>query len=445
MRRLFLMLVILFVPIVQAQGLVEALQECPATLTGNTQPQQIHLQVTENPAEMVVMWATEQRRDTAVVEWGGGQSADGVSYCYNHDLAFHMAKMTDLTPGEEVSYRVGDGNTWSEQYTFVPIDNDAKHFEWIAIADHGDSTDALEVTDAIIADTEARLVTISGDIAYADGEQSAWDNWFLAQEESMRKIPWITAVGNHENEPGYEFAPYSHRFDSDNIHESETFWYSRDVPGAHLIFMSTEHDYSIGSTQYMALEADLIAANANREMYPFVIIMGHKPMYSSNSYHGSEYELRESLEILYVEQGVDLVIAGHDHFYERTWPVDTEEVQDKGTNEGSLFARGAAPIHIVAGTAGRSAYEELDEPQPEWSAYRENSTYGYMRLVYDGENRDITFTYYRTDSTIGDSFTIQEAPLESEGGGGFSALPGFSTFILTIALIGAAVYRNDYN
>ncbi len=442
MRPIYFLLLILIIPHVHAQDLVEALQECPGTLTGSTDPQQIHLQSTNDNSEMIVIWATEQRSD-AIVEWNNGSSSVGVSYCYNHDMAFHMAKMTDLIPGEEVNYRVGDGNTWSDEFSFIPIDNDMNHFEWIAIADHGDSTEALEVTDAIIADSEARLVTISGDISYADGEQSAWDNWFLAQEESMRKIPWITAVGNHENEPGYGFTPYTHRFDSDGVHETETFWYSRDIPGAHLVFMSTEHDYTPGSEQYKALEADFIAANANRENFPFIIVMGHSPMYSSNSNHGSEYELREALEILYIEQGVDLVIAGHDHFYERTWPVYAEEVQDKGTNEGTLFARGSAPIHIVAGTAGRSAYEELDEPKPDWSAYRESSTYGYMRLVYDGENKDITFTFYRIDGSIGDSFTIQNDPLENNSNNGTSILPGFDIFLLTIALVGAAIYRQS--
>ena len=62
-----------------SQSIGEALQECPGTMTGSTEPSQIHLQLTDNPSEVVVMWATE-RRGNAVVEWNG-QSADGDSYC----------------------------------------------------------------------------------------------------------------------------------------------------------------------------------------------------------------------------------------------------------------------------------------------------------------------------------------------------------------------------
>lgn len=425
----------MLVPLAHAQNLAEAIQECPGTLTGSTQPQQIHLQITDDASVMNVIWATEGR-SMGEVEWNG-ESSTSVDYCYNHDMAFHMASMTGLTPGEEVTYRVGSGGDWSEEFTFTPIDSSAQHFEWISVGDHGDSSEAMDVSEAIIADSKAQMVTIAGDISYADGEQTAWDDWFNFQQDSMAVIPWVTAVGNHENEPGYGFTPYEHRFDSDGLAESEIFWYSRDVPGVHMVFMSTEHDYQQGSTQYNWLEQDL--SSVNRDVTPFVIVYGHKPMYSSNSYHGSEVELRDALEDLYVAYGVDLVIAGHDHFYERTWPVSGENVANSG--KGDRFARGHAPIHLVIGIGGRSAYEELDEPQPEWSAYRENNTYGWTRLVYDGDVREISFTHHRIDGSIGDQFILQESPLGSDSGEGFLGIPGFGSVLPILAMFGAAVRR----
>ncbi len=428
-----LFILLLLIPLAQAQSLNEVFQECPGTIVGSTEPRQIHLQATGDPATMNVIWATEGRA-TGEVEWNG-QTAVSSDYCYNHDMAFHMATMTGLIPGEEVTYRVGSGNAWSNDYTFTPIDPDAIHFEWISIADHGESSEGMDVSDAIIADTDAQLVTLSGDISYADGEQSTWDIWFNYQEESMRKIPWMTAVGNHENEPGYGFTPYEHRFDSDGQIESEIFWYSRQYPGVHMVFMSTEHDYDAGSSQYTWLDQEL--ASIDREKTPFLIVYGHSPMYSSNSYHGSEVELRDALEELYVEHGVDLVIAGHDHFYERTWPVSDESVMDKGMED--IFGRGHGPIHLVIGIAGRSSYEELDEPQPEWSAFRENSTYGWTRWVYDGDAREITMTHHRTDGTIGDQFTLQEAPITIDSEDEFLGVPGFGTFLPILAMLGASL------
>jgi len=293
----------------------------------------------------------------------------------------------------------------------------------------------MDVSDAIIADNTAQIVTISGDISYADGEQSTWDDWFNYQQDSMARIPWITAVGNHENEPGFEFTPYEHRFDSDGEIESETFWYSRNYPGVHMVFMSTEHDFNAGSAQYNWLQQDL--SSVDRAVTPFVIVYGHSPMYSSNSYHGSEIELRDSLESLYVEKGVDFVIAGHDHFYERTWPVNSETVIDTGID--GLFARGQAPIHLVIGMAGRSAYEDLDEPQPEWSAFRENSSYGWTKWKYDGDKREISVTHYRIDGTVGDEFRLQEAPFTVESDDEFLGVPGFTSLLPILAMLGAAM------
>jgi hypothetical protein len=259
----------------------------------------------------------------------------------------------------------------------------------------------------------------------------------------MVSRPWVTAVGNHENEPGAGFEAYEHRFDSDEVIESESFWYSRNLPGVHMVFMSTEHEYTSGSAQYTWLQTDLQAANTPeaREERPFIIVIGHKPMYSSNDYHGSEIELRDALESLYVEHGVNLVIAGHDHFYERTWPVNAEEVSDKGSDD--VFGQGHAPIHLVIGIAGRSAYEELEEPQPEWSAYRENNSYGWTRLVYDDNTRQLTFTHHRIDGTIGDSFILQEAALEVESEeSGFLGMPGLDFMLVIIALLSAAMRKS---
>ena len=413
-------------------------------MSGSLQPEQIHLQITDSPTEMVVVWATEQRGD-AVVEWSsesGSNSVTGDSYCYNHDKAFHMVVISGLTLGEEVTYRVGDGNVWSDEFTFTPFNPDADHFEWISIADHGLSSEALDVTAAIIADSDAQLVTISGDIAYADGNQNVWDEWFVTQQESMASIPWITAVGNHENEPAAGFEAYEHRFDSDQVIESETFWFSRNIPGVHLVFMSTEHEFTPGSAQFNWLQTDLQSANTPeaRDERPFIIVIGHKPMYSSNDYHGSEVELRDALESLYVENGVNLVIAGHDHFYERTWPVNGEKVSDKGN--GDVFGQGHEPIHLVIGIGGRSAYEELEEPQPEWSAYRENSSYGWTRLVYDDNTRQLEFTHHRIDGTIGDFFTLQESSIitESEESRALGVI-GIDSVFAIIALLGAAIRK----
>jgi 3',5'-cyclic AMP phosphodiesterase CpdA len=50
------------------------------------------------------------------------------------------------------------------------------------------------------------------------------------------------------------------------------------------------------------------------------IAYAHHPLYSSGGRHGSEVDLRTLVEPLFIKYGVDVVLAGHEHFYERIRP-----------------------------------------------------------------------------------------------------------------------------
>jgi hypothetical protein len=131
-------------------------------------------------------------------------------------------------------------------------------------------------------------------------------------------------------------------------------------------------------------------------------------MYSSNGDgdgHGSEIEFREAMESLLYEYQVDLAVWGHDHHYERTYPVFEENVYSN--NSGSVsdpFYKPGATIHIVAGMSGRSTYDGLEDPQPLWSAYREVA-YGYT--LFEATNTSINYKFIRnSDKLVADEFWL---------------------------------------
>ena len=74
-----------------------------------------------------------------------------------------------------------------------------------------------------------------------------------------------------------------------------------------------------------------------------------------------------------------------------------------GTEDEPYYQPGAT-IHIVAGMAGRSVYE-FEDPQPEWSYYREASDYGYTYFTVTSDGL-LHYEYLRNDGTIGDDFWI---------------------------------------
>ncbi|HIA97878.1 MAG TPA: hypothetical protein EYO15_01685, partial [Marine Group III euryarchaeote] len=363
----------------------------------SAEPEQVHLATNGISGEMVVQWGTEE--DTTVfcdsdntVEYGTGQdslnfSEEGDDDMYLWTTCTHTTILSGLTSNTTYYYRVGGGE-WSDIFSFKTLEAEPESVLIGAIADHGTSSNAQETTSNMVP-IDFDLVIHAGDISYANGagsgngvgDQSVWDEYQNQIEKIASKSPHMYAPGNHEEdaEP-YGFDAYESRFYTTG---SNSFWYSFDFEYIHFVSISSEHDYDPGSSQYTWLENDLEDADGNRENVPWVIVFAHRAMYSSNGEgdgHGSEIEFRDAMESLLFDYHVDLAIWGHDHHYERTYPVFEEQVyaNNTGSYDDPYYLPGA-PIHIVAGMAGRSLYDGFEEPQPDWSAYRELS-YGYTQF-----------------------------------------------------------------
>jgi acid phosphatase type 7 len=153
------------------------------------------------------------------------------------------------------------------------------------------------------------LIVHTGDIAYDDGTLAQYeDNVFGVYADLFRNIPFFPAAGNHDHRT-LQGAPFREVFSLPGGTGDK--WYSFDWGRVHFVALDTEADYSM---QARWLEQDL-AANTQ----PWTIIYFHKPMYSSG-HHGSDLRLRSKLEPILVKYGVQLVLAGHDHNYERIKP-----------------------------------------------------------------------------------------------------------------------------
>ena len=151
--------------------------------------------------------------------------------------------------------------------------------------------------------------------------------------------------------------------------EINNHFYSFDVGPVHFISFSTEYYFFVNygwtqiANQYRWLEEDLIEANKpeNRAKRPWIITMGHRPMYCSTD-DADDCKFRESiirrglpilhaygLEDLFYKYGVDVEIYGHEHMYERLFPVYNQTVFNGTTNDPYLEPK--APIHIITGSA----------------------------------------------------------------------------------------------
>lgn len=117
-------------------------------------------------------------------------------------------------------------------------------------------------------------------------------------------------------------------------------YYGREVGPVHVIALNGYAETTNSSLQYRWLEKYL-GTKVNRDRTPWVVVMVHTAWYCSNTVHWKEAErMRQDMEPLLFSFGVDIVLAGHVHAYERSAAVYMEELNECGMS------------HLVLGDGG---------------------------------------------------------------------------------------------
>jgi hypothetical protein len=230
-----------------------------------------------------------------------------------------------------------------------------------------------------------------GDFGYdLDSDNGKTGDQFMRNIEQLAAyVPYMVSHGNHEDGVR-SLAHFVERFRSQpsnaepptftthNGPTTNTMYFSWDYGLMHYVSISTELWFGVKdphvnlATMLEWLKMDLEEANKNRGVAPWVVVEGHRSVYCScdKDCDNPARVVRKSLEPLLFKYGVDLFINGHEHNYERSYPL----YKDK-SDRSNIDPK--APIYIVSGAAGsREMHEPFDRPQPSWSAFRSN-TFGY--------------------------------------------------------------------
>jgi hypothetical protein len=241
----------------------------------------------------------------------------------------------------------------------------------------------------------------------------------MQNEPFTSTAPQMTVAGNHEHVPGNitdangvmradQFAAYNARYrtqPSSAAAGSDNLFYSFDFGPAHWVSLCTEIPYEAGSPQWAWLQSDLAAANGRRNATPWSIVMLHRPVYSADTDEYSAHQpgcpLSQALEPLFREYGVDLVLQGHEHCWERSNAVYNGTVLQTGPN----YVRPGAPVYIVAGASGAMQEETFVTPTPAWSAVALDGVYGFGRLTINGSSL-LSMDFVDTAGQVHDTFTI---------------------------------------
>jgi len=182
-----------------------------------------------------------------------------------------------------------------------------------------------------------------GDNLYGSERPTDFANKFEVPYKALLDagVKFHAALGNHDD-PNQRFYK--------NFNMNGERYYSFKPPDGSVRFFALDSNY-MDKNQLQWLEKELAASDSEWKIAFF-----HHPLYSSGEKHGSDQVLRDQLEPLLLKYGVSLVLAGHEHFYERIKPqkgithfvagsaaklrrgnIGTSDITAKGFDQGYAF------------------------------------------------------------------------------------------------------------
>ena len=392
--------------------------------------------------------------------------------------AYH-AKITGLQPGSAYMYAAMHDGAEPEFGTFRTAPRGRMRFTFTSFGDQGtptlgkkyvppagvtianppyvnDNLGAPAAGDTTLGVERLRPLfhLFNGDLCYAnlaeDRVRTWWDFW-ANNSRSARNRPWMPSPGNHENELGNGPIGYSayQTYFSLSATAGQTavtrgLWYSFTVGSMRIISIANDDvTYQDGGNSYVRgysggaqkawLERELAAARRDRNVDWVVICMHQVAISCADKFNGADLGIRQEWLPLFDKYGVDLVVCGHEHHYERSHPIRGRQTNATLTPIPAATAVDVidttkGTVHMVIGGGGTSApsnqlffdppgcrvitavgapdattgkrlpiYIKEDAP---WSAVRNAAhSYGFASFALDPGTRPggyttITVTYY---------------------------------------------------
>ena len=344
----------------------------------------------------------------------------------------HQVRITDLTADTRYYYEIfsnsasivgGDAEHYFE--TNPAVGSQGKFRAWVL----GDSGTGLLnqawVRDAMIAEVGPDLPDLFlhvGDMAYGNGTDLEFTfNFYAPYADILRHTTVWPTLGNHEShssESDTQSGPYYAGYvlpaagEAGGVASGTEAYYSFDYANAHMIVLdSADSPREPEGAMLTWLAADLAATTQE-----WIVAFWHHPPYSKGSHDSDDesqlVDMRENALPILEAGGVDLVLTGHSHNYERSYlvseawdtPTTTAGVIDFGDGrpdgEGPYVKDPADPtvgtVHVVAGHGGRPVDGDGGHPVIAFSEIEHGS------VILDFQANRLNITNIRIDGEITD-------------------------------------------
>ncbi len=291
----------------------------------------------------------------------------------------HKFQVTGLKPNQKYFYQCIWENDSTEVLHFKTAPNKVETpFRISVIADSRTHPDIFKKVCEQTLKYNPDIFIHSGDFVSKGTEIEQWKpQFFDPARELLASSPLYPSLGNHEKKTSYFFEHFT-------IYEGLNWW-SADYGSVHIISLNTEEDCGPDSEQYKWLVEDL---RINKDKN-WKIVIFHDPLFHVHPTR-PVYDIRYQWTPLFIENNVDLIITGHDHYYNRTFPI------------GNMSEKQQGLTHITSAGGGAELYPV---------SYRNYSAYSrsiHHFMIIDVNENQINGKAISIDGDVFDTFSINK-------------------------------------
>ena len=403
---------------------------------------------------IIIRWRTDAPTNSKV---NYGTSAGNLtqSFTDNTSTTEHIVTLTGLASNTLYYYSIGsttqtlqgDANNYFK--TMPPVGSTEK-IRVLAMGDMGDnSANQLSVRNAYLNFNGSNYTNawlLLGDNAYENGLDGEYQsNFFNIYQGNLTKnhVLW-PSPGNHDyanssarqadhNIPYYDVFSLPSNGEAGGVTSNTEAFYSYNYGNIHFVSLDS-YGWETGNTrlydtlgpQMVWLKQDL-AANTQ----PWTVIYFHHPPYTKTS-HNSDTEtelinMRQRVVRIFERYGVDLVLSGHSHGYERsfllnghygiestfnpaTHSLSTSSGKYNGTANSCIYVKNPTAIsngivYVVAGSSGQ--IDGTSSGYPHNAMYYSDVSVGGA-FFFEIEQNRLDAKWVCSDGVIRDQFTIMK-------------------------------------
>jgi hypothetical protein len=372
--------------------------------------------------EMCVTWRTSRDIETGYMliseaDKDEFRRVDAVNKEVKTDIDVnmnHWAKPKNLSPGTKYKYTVGNDEYRSGEYTFTTEKENVTKFKFLFFTDQQREDPYLcpdySVQQELLKDAFSRhpdidFILTGGDNTNNGENELQWNGMFSGLEGYIESIPFMMTVGNHDSR-GYAdyfgedvkkyYAEKAFLFDA-QFAES----YPKNGPdgliGENYSFDYGNAHFTVVSVNYQDKLGDWLYNDVKNSDKTWKIGSYHFPIYPvmPEGVNDDSYPwLRKGIE----EGRFDVLFAGHEHSFARTYPM---------TDKGMFEKPSEGVVHFIAGNGGRNIFNTNCRKIWHPKFYpQEVRQYLYMICEIDGDK--LTITSYLEDGRTIDYFVLDK-------------------------------------